>query len=36
MVALTEINRGFEGLQKGISVIFNDIDGRAITELSRK
>jgi flagellar basal body rod protein FlgG len=36
MVALTEINRGFEGLQKGISVLFNDIDGRAITELGRK
>jgi flagellar basal-body rod protein FlgF len=36
MVALTEINRGFEGLQKGISVLFNDIDARAITELGKR
>lgn len=36
MVALTEINRGFEALQKGVSVLFNDIDARAITELTRR
>jgi flagellar basal-body rod protein FlgF len=36
MVALTEINRGFEGLQKGVSVLMNEIDGRAIAELGRK
>jgi flagellar basal-body rod protein FlgF len=36
MVALTEINRSFESLQKGISVLYNDIDGRAITELGKR
>ena len=36
MVALTEINRGYEGLQKGVSVLMNDIDGRAISELGRR
>jgi flagellar basal-body rod protein FlgF len=36
MVALTEIKRGFEALQKGVSVLFNDIDMRAITELGRR
>ena len=35
MVALTEINRGFEALQRGVSVLFNDIDSRAISELGR-
>jgi flagellar basal-body rod protein FlgF len=36
MVALTELSRNFEGLQRGVSVLMNDIDGRAITELARK
>jgi flagellar basal-body rod protein FlgF len=36
MVALTELNRGFEALQKGVSVLFNDIDSRAISELGRR
>jgi len=36
MVALTEVQRSFEALQRGISMIFNDIDGRAITELGRR
>ena len=36
MAALTEISRAFEGLQRGISVLANDIDGRAITELGRR
>lgn len=36
MAALTEITRAFEGLQRGISVLSNDIDGRAITELGRR
>jgi flagellar basal-body rod protein FlgF len=36
MVALTEINRSFEALQKGVSVLFNDIDSRAISELGRR
>jgi flagellar basal-body rod protein FlgF len=33
---LTEVTRTFEALQKGISVLMNDIDGRAITELGRR
>jgi flagellar basal-body rod protein FlgF len=36
MAALTEITRAFEGLQRGISVLANDIDGRAISELGRR
>jgi flagellar basal body rod protein FlgG len=36
MVTMTEVMRSFEGLQKGISVIMNEIDGRAITELGRR
>lgn len=33
---LTEVTRTFEALQKGVSVIMNDIDGRAISELGRR
>ena len=36
MVQLTEVRRGFEGLQRGLTVLINDIDGRAITELGRR
>lgn len=36
MAKLTEVSRGFESLQKGVSTIQNDLDGRAITELSRR
>ncbi len=36
MAALTEISRGFEALQRGVSVLMNDIDGRAIAELGRR
>ena len=36
MVALTEISRSFEGLQKGVSVLMNEIDGRAIVELAKR
>jgi flagellar basal body rod protein FlgG len=36
MVQLTEVRRGFEGLQRGLTVLMNDIDGRAITELGRR
>lgn len=36
MAALSEITRGFEALQRGVSVLLNDIDGRAIAELGRK
>ncbi len=33
MAHMTEVARSFEALQKGISVLMNDIDGRAISEL---
>jgi flagellar basal-body rod protein FlgF len=36
MAALTELSRGFEALQRGVSVLMNDLDSRAITELVRK
>ena len=36
MASIVEISRAFEGLQRGISVLSNDIDGRAITELGRR
>ena len=36
IVQMTEISRGFEALQRGISVLMNDIDGKAITELGRR
>jgi flagellar basal-body rod protein FlgF len=36
MVQLTEVRRAFEGLQRGLTVLMNDIDGRAITELGRR
>ena len=36
MATLTEITRAFEGLQRGISVLANDVDGRAITELGKR
>ncbi len=36
MAALTEITRAFEGLQRGVSLIYNDIDARAISELGRR
>jgi flagellar basal body rod protein FlgG len=36
MATLVEISRAFEGLQRGISVLSNDIDGRAISELGRR
>jgi flagellar basal body rod protein FlgG len=36
MVQLTEAARAFEGLQRGLSVLFNDVDGRAISELGRR
>jgi flagellar basal-body rod protein FlgF len=36
MAALTEVTRSFEALQRGVSVLMNDIDGRAITELGRR
>ena len=36
VAVMTEVSRAFEALQKGISVLMNDIDGRAITEFGRK
>ena len=27
MATLTEVSRGFEALQKGVSVLMNDLDG---------
>lgn len=33
---LTEVARGFEGLQRGFTVLMNDVYGRAITELGRR
>jgi flagellar basal-body rod protein FlgF len=36
MVSLTEIQRSFEGLQRGVSVLMNDLDARAIGELGRR
>jgi flagellar basal-body rod protein FlgF len=36
IAALTEIRRAFEGLQKSITLLSTDIDGRAINELGRR
>jgi flagellar basal-body rod protein FlgF len=36
MAALTELSRGFEALQRGVSTLMNDLDSRAISELMRK
>jgi flagellar basal body rod protein FlgG len=36
MAALTELTRGFEALQRGVSVLMNDLDARAINELVRR
>ena len=33
---LTELTRSFEALNRGISVLMNDLDGRAISELGRR
>jgi flagellar basal body rod protein FlgG len=36
MVQLTEAARSFEALQRGIAVMLNDVDGRAISEFGRR
>lgn len=36
MVALTEVARGFEALQRGMNILTTELDGRAITELGRR
>lgn len=33
---LTTLSRGFEALQRGVSVLLNDIDGKAISEFGRR
>jgi flagellar basal body rod protein FlgG len=36
IVQLTTVSRGFEALQKSISMLMNDVDGRAIDQLGRR
>ncbi len=36
MVALTEVARGFEALQRGMNILSTELDGRAISELGRR
>lgn len=36
MVAMTDLARSFEALQRGLALLMNDIDGRAATELGRR
>jgi flagellar basal body rod protein FlgG len=36
MAKLTELSRNFEQLNKGVTMLMNDLDGRAITELVRR
>jgi flagellar basal body rod protein FlgG len=36
LAQLTSVLRGFEALQKAISLMMNDVDGRAIDSLGRK
>ena len=36
MAKLTEVTRGFESMQRGVSTIQNELDGRAISELTRR
>jgi flagellar basal body rod protein FlgG len=36
VAVMTEVARSFEALQRGIAVLMNDIDGRAISELGKR
>lgn len=36
LAAITSVSRGFEALQKSISMLMNDVDGRAIESLGRR
>jgi flagellar basal body rod protein FlgG len=36
LAELTTVSRGFEALQKAISMLMNDVDGRAIDQLGRR
>jgi flagellar basal-body rod protein FlgF len=36
MTKLTELSRNFESLNKGVTVLMNELDGRAITDLGKR
>ena len=36
LAELTSVSRGFEALQRAISLLMNDVDGRAIEHLGRR
>jgi hypothetical protein len=36
LAELTTVSRGFEALQKALSMLMNDVDGRAIEHLGRR
>ena len=36
LAAMTSVSRGFEALQKAISMLMNDVDGRAIDQFGRR
>ena len=36
IAAITSVSRGFEALQRAISLVMNDVDGRAIEQLGRR
>jgi flagellar basal-body rod protein FlgF len=36
LAAITSVSRGFEALQKSISMLMNEVDGRAIDQLGRR
>ena len=36
LAQLTTVSRGFEAMQKAISLLLNDVDGRAIDHLGRR
>jgi len=36
LAAITSVSRGFEALQKSISMLMNDVDGKAIEQLGRR
>jgi len=36
MAQMTEVTRTFEALQRGVTILMNDIDGRAINDLGRR
>ena len=36
LAAITSVSRGFEALQRAISLVMNDVDGRAIEQLGRR